>query len=90
VANDVSSPLEHALYTITGIVGFCPQTTHYSVLVIKLNGSALRDSISPGAIGCRTVSAHETLSLVHGDSLTMEVFDSANGPTSGISKIITS
>jgi hypothetical protein len=76
------------LYSLTGTANFCPQTTHYSDLVLKLNGSLLRHNYSVGATGCRTVTAQETLVLAEGDALTMEVFDSANGPTYGINAIM--
>jgi hypothetical protein len=53
-----------------------------------LNGDDVAYSSSSIAEGCRTVRAQETLYLAQGGTVTMDVFDSVNGPTYGISDIM--
>lgn len=76
------------LYSITGFANFCPQTTHYTSIHLKRNGTLIAFDNSPVANGCRTNQAHLTFMLEQGDILTMEVFDSANGPITGIGNIL--
>ncbi len=76
------------LYQLIGNAEFCPQTTHYSSMHIKVNGTSVAYASSSIAQGCRTVKAQETLRLAQGDAITMTVFDSVNGPTYGISGIM--
>jgi hypothetical protein len=81
-------PLE-GLYDLIGFARFCPQTTHYSIIRFKLNGTAAFSQVESSiAQGCRTLIARETLILAQGDTIKMEVYDSVNGPTGGIHNIM--
>ena len=76
------------LYFVTGSAQFCPQTTHGAVLYVNLNGNTVAGASSAQAGGCRTNEVHQTLQLARGDAITMVVYDSANGPTTGIANIM--
>jgi hypothetical protein len=76
------------LYDLYGTAFFCPQTYRYTVLAIRVNGSNVAYSSSPGAEGCRAVTAREVLPLSSGSAVTLHVYDSVNGPSDGISGIM--
>ncbi|KHD88343.1 MAG: hypothetical protein OM95_09365 [Bdellovibrio sp. ArHS] len=75
------------VYLLEAQATFCPQTTHYSVVKINVNGAFAQSSTMPIAQGCQTTTTSITKSLTVGDKVTMTLYDSQNGPTGGLHRI---
>lgn len=74
-------------YLVQGAATFCPQTTHYSSLLVTRNGATILDSGTAVAGGCRTNIVSDVVVLSSGDQIKLRLFDSVNGPTMGIQGI---